>query len=266
MSIREALIQNDNVYVENNLYYQKNLTRPGPFEEIYLLLREKENRLYSENLIKNLPEIPKHHPLQSEWLVRKRSLDLLVRYLVGQNAVKRILEVGCGNGWLSNRLAQKLPAEICGVDVNEFELKQAAALFASQKLSFVCASEWKTVFPPAAFDVIVLASSVQYFPELTTLIERLLEFNTLDGEIHILDSPFYHSVQESDAAQKRSRDYFNALGFPQMADHYFHHTFNAFIDFNFSLMYNPKSLPAYFKKKIVRSPLSPFPWIRIKRK
>jgi len=266
VSIREALIQNDNVYVENTLYYQKNLTRPGPFEEIYLLLREKENRLYSENLIKNLPEIPKDHPLQSEWLVRKTSLDLLVGYLVGQNAAKRILEVGCGNGWLSNRLAQKLPAEICGVDVNEFELKQAAAVFAGQNLSFVYASAWNLVFPPAAFDVIILASSVQYFPDLTNLLEKLLEFNTLDGEIHILDSPFYRSVQQSEAAQRRSRDHFNALGFPQMADHYFHHTFNSLINFNFSLLYNPTSLSAYFQRKIMHAPLSPFPWIRIKRK
>jgi len=266
VSIRAALIQNDNVYVENNLYYQKNLTRPGPFEVLYLLLREKENRLYPEDLVKDLPEIPNHHPLQSEWIVRKKSLDLLVRYLVGKNAIKRILEVGCGNGWLSNRLAQKLPAEICGVDVNEFELKQAAALFAGQRLSFVYASAWKPVFPLAAFDVIILASSVQYFPDLKNLIERLLEFNTLDGEIHILDSPFYHSVQESEAAQKRSRDYFNTLGFPHMAGYYFHHTFNTVVDFNVSMMYNPTSLASRFRKKIMRSPLSPFPWLRIKRK
>ena len=78
MSIREALDQSDNLYVENNLYYQKNLARPAPFEKLYLLLREKENRLYAENLIKDLPEIPVQHPLQSEWIVRKRSLDRLL--------------------------------------------------------------------------------------------------------------------------------------------------------------------------------------------
>jgi len=266
VSIREALIQSDNLYVENNLYYQKNLALPGPFEKLYLLLREKENRLYSEDLIRNLPEIPIHHPLQSEWVVRKKSLDLLVRYLGGKNEVKSILEVGCGNGWLSHRLAQKLSAEICGLDVNEFELKQAAELFAGQKVSFVYASLWKPVFPAAAFDVIILASSVQYFPHLKDLIERLQEFNTLNGEIHILDSPFYHSVRESEAAQKRSHDYFNMLGFPQMADHYFHHRYKDLGDFNFSLMHNPKSLSALFQRKIVHSPLSPFPWIRIKRR
>jgi len=266
VSIREALLQNDNVCVENNLFYQKDLGRPVPFEKLYLELREKENRLFPEHLIRNLPEIPVRHPLQSEWIVRKNSLDRLVRYLVGKNAMKAILEVGCGNGWLSNRLAQKLPVEICGVDVNEFELKQAAGLFTDQRLSFVYASGWKPVFPPAAFDVIILASSIQYFPDLKGLVDTLLEFNTLDGEIHILDSPFYNSAQESEAAQKRSRDYFNSLGLPQMTGNYFHHTFNTVVDFNVSMMYNPTSLASRFRKKIMRSPLSPFPWLRIKRK
>ena len=267
MSIREAFIQNENLYIENNLYYQKNLIRPAPFEKLYLGLREKESRLYPENLVQNLPEIPIHHPLHSEWIVRKKSLDLLVRYLVGKNSVQRILEVGCGNGWLSNRLAQELPAEICGVDVNEFELKQAVRLFDDQnRLSFVYASIWESFLPTASFEVIILASSAPYFPDLKLLIQRLLKFNSLNGEIHILDTPLYRSAQESDAAQKRSRDYFNSIGFPQMADNYFHHNFDALADFDCTVMYNPTSLLSRFLKNIAHLPLSPFPWIRIKSK
>ncbi len=267
MLIREALMQNENLYIENNLYYQKNLGRPSRFEKLYLEMRAKENRLYAEPLIKILPEIPFNHPLQSEWMVRKKSMDSLALYLVNKNTVKKILEVGCGNGWLSNRLAQKLPAEICGVDLNEFELKQAASLFSDQnRLSFVYGSVWEPVLPRSVFDIIILASSVQYFPDLKLLIQRLLDLKSVDGEIHILDSPFYRSTQESEAARKRSSEYFKSLGFPQMADNYFHHSLKALTDFNFSLLYNPSSLSSRFQRRIRQLPLSPFPWIRIKGK
>lgn len=266
MSIRELLGQNEHIYLSNSLYYQKDLRRPGPFETYYRDLREKENRQFPDELVKKLPETPPGHPLQREWLVRKKSLDKLVHYLSQKKTVHRILEVGCGNGWLSNRLSQALPAEICGLDVNESELKQASNLFAGPGVSFVYGSLWEPVVPLNTFDITILASSIQYFPDLKKLIQRLREFNTTDGEIHILDSPFYDSAHDADAARGRSRKYFKSLGFPEMADHYFHHTFNGLMNFNFSLMYNPNSFPARFQRRLMHSPLSPFPWIRIQSK
>ena len=263
MSIKETLDINENLHFENNLYYQKHLSHGGAFERLYLKLREKENRLYTEDLVKRFPEIPSDHPLHTEWAIRKFSLERLVGYLKEKKEATRILEVGCGNGWLSNYLIQNLPMEVCGLDVNEFELKQASNLFINARLSFVYANVWEKVLLPAAFDFIILASSVQYFPDLKLLVTRLQELVAEKGEIHILDSPLYRSTQESEAARLRSHKYFTSLGFPQMTDNYFHHTIHALSDFNFTVLYNPKSLTSCFRNRILRSPQSPFPWIRI---
>ncbi len=265
MSIKEIITSIDNVYREDNLFYQKNASHGAQFEKHYLELREKENRLYTDDLVKNLPKIPRDHPLRSEWVIRKNSADKLIHYLIRRGNANSILEVGCGNGWLSNRLAQELHVEICGIDINEIELKQAARLFGEHsRISFIYADVWEPLFPPPFFDVIVLPSSAQYFPDLRLLIRRLIEFTTPQGEIHILDTPFYRSGQELQAARKRSHDYFTSLSSAPMGEYYFHHTFDELKDFDTSIMYNPKSWSSQFQRRILRAPLSPFPWIRIK--
>ncbi len=51
-----------------------------------------------------------------------------------------ILELGCGNGWLSHLLSQSLQRDVCGIDVNRTELTQAARMFGhDQRLSFIAA-------------------------------------------------------------------------------------------------------------------------------
>ena len=75
------------------------------FERLYVEVRKKEGRLYSNDELKNLPEISESHHLYNEWRLRKESYKRLIKYLQSQNSSLKIVEPGCGNGWLSNRLA-----------------------------------------------------------------------------------------------------------------------------------------------------------------
>ena len=84
----------------------------GGFEEQYLSLRQKEGRLYSDTELFNLPEIPRDHLHYAEWQIRKESAKRLRNYFEKRSSLIKILEIGCGNGWLSHQLAEISGSEI----------------------------------------------------------------------------------------------------------------------------------------------------------
>ena len=69
------------------------------FEKIYIALREKENRLYTDDQVEQLPFIKSSHIHSAEWAIRKRSTARLLNHLKKSRRQLTILEIGCGNGW-----------------------------------------------------------------------------------------------------------------------------------------------------------------------
>jgi ubiquinone/menaquinone biosynthesis C-methylase UbiE len=231
----------------------------GGFESLYLQLREKEGRIYSDNEVAALPEIAKTHPHYAEWQLRKQSCERLISYLQKKKKPLKILEAGCGNGWLSHRLAAIPGSNVIGADINFTEIKQAAKVF--QKISdlhFVYGQIDSGTFEEKQFDIVVFAASIQYFPSLSGLISQTMKLLKQGGEIHILDSHFYRPA-ELNAARHRSLLYYEATGFPEMMKWYFHHSTDEIEKYDFSLLYDPESLFNRFLKK-----KNPFPWIRIR--
>jgi hypothetical protein len=51
------------------------------FETAYLAVRQKEGRLYPDEVVGRLPDVPPEHPLHREWQIRKSSLLRLKRLL-----------------------------------------------------------------------------------------------------------------------------------------------------------------------------------------
>lgn len=161
-----------------------------PFEQQYLQIRRKEGRLYTDAQVRSLPRPGGALGNTLEWQVRALSSSLLVQHLQAHTGHGAILELGCGNGWLSHLLAQSLQREVCGVDVNRTELTQAARVFGHDaRLTFVAADIHTLVLPRDVFDVIVLPACVQYFSDPAALVSRLLGCLREGGELHILDSP-----------------------------------------------------------------------------
>ncbi|HEV8514544.1 MAG TPA: class I SAM-dependent methyltransferase, partial [Cyclobacteriaceae bacterium] len=209
MTLRDKLLSHPSFRFEKNVFYQKEMLEKNLFEEKYIELRKREQRIYSDEVVRNLPEFNKPDSLKDEWAIRKITLKKVTKYLEKKNSKLSILELGCGNGWLSHQLAKSLNAEILGVDVNETELLQGARIFKDYpNLSFLCADIFSADLEKKTFDIILLSSSIQYFADLTLLMNRLLELTKHTGEIHIVDSPIYNSSNESHLAQLRSRDYF----------------------------------------------------------
>jgi SAM-dependent methyltransferase len=237
--------------------------------DFYLQAREKEGRLYSDDLIAQLPSVPTSHPLYTEWRARTESAGRLRNYLQSMRKPRTILELGCGNGWLTNYLAQDPHTFVWGIDRNQVELVQAARVFGdNRQLGFAHADIFNPPFindriVKGQFDTVVLASVIQYFPDLPTLIFQLLTLLKPAGEIHVIDSPLY-AHNEVEAAKRRSQAYYEKLGVPEMAGFYYHHTWEELLTlFDSEIVYNPNApLEWLMRKAGLRR--SVFPWIRIR--
>ncbi|MEK7786022.1 MAG: class I SAM-dependent methyltransferase, partial [Chloroflexota bacterium] len=142
------------------------------------------------------------------------------------------------------------------------ELSQAARLFAGHRLTFLAADIFQAPFGERSFDAIIIASAIQYFPDPPALIRRLKPVLSERGEIHVLDSPFY-APSEVPGARARTQAHYAALGFPEMAEHYHHHTLGALAEFRPTQLYDPGS-PLARLWRLFRFVDSPFPWIRLR--
>ena len=232
-------------------------------ESIYLKVREKENRTYSSTELKKLPFASKTNPHKKEWDVRAKSFLRLKKYLNNKKANSNILDLGCGNCWLSGQLSNTFNFNFYCVDVNYTELKQGNAAFENEKIKFIYADIFSSDIPDKTFDIIILNATVQYFPEIKQLLDRLLLLLNNTGEIHFIDSPFY-SENEVENARRRTAEYYKSLDFPEMAKKYFHHSYYNLSNFNYKILYNPQSLKSKLFHLLL-SKDSPFPWIVIKK-
>src|SRR5450755_2113584 len=174
------------------------------FEKKYIEIRCIENRLYSDEEVSHLPDISPEHLHYREWKIRKKSSLKLISYLASKKKRLQILEVGCGNGWLSHALAAIPGANVIGLDINFTELQQAANVFNDDRnLKFVYGDIYSGVLLETIFDIIIFPASVQYFNSFKKILGFCMEQIQPSGEIHILDSPFYRSTEIA-AAEKRS--------------------------------------------------------------
>jgi release factor glutamine methyltransferase len=231
------------------------------FVDLYIGLRSKEGRMYTDEELNRLPDIRPDHPLAGEWALRKNSAAEIYVYHFLQRKPFDILEIGCGNGWLTHKLSTIKRCRASGIDINEPELEQAKRVFGeSDHLRFINGDIRDGVLKNRHFDVIIFAASIQYFDNLEEILDCALRHLAPGGKIHIMDSFFYKQSQQQ-AARMRSRKYFEMLGFPAMFGYYFHHSFSELKKFKYKMLFTPESIYSRIDKR-----KRMFPWIIIEGK
>ena len=187
-------------------------------------------------------------------------MQRLLDYLPAQKKIN-VLDLGCGNGWLTNVLAKNENFHVIGIEINDEEFAQATRLFTSDNCQFLQIDIFKTEAMPIKFDYIILNASFQYFPDPVRLIEKLFDFLSESAEIHIIDSPIY-KASDVPMAKKRSQEYFEKMGVADMQYQYFHHSAEMIAPFDHDYLYKPGSFLHRLIQRFTGKD-SPFPWIRI---
>lgn len=246
-------MNNINNHIEENV----DLNPDADFEISYLALRHRENRIYTDAQVLLLPDIASDHIHFTEWQIRKQSCFRLLTYLGKKKKALKILEVGCGNGWLSANLAEMKNSEIIGLDINKSEINQAINVFKNNNLKFIFSRFPSEALIEMKFDIILFAASVQYFYSFQDIIDYALKYLNKGGEILVTDT-FFYNPKEINKAVERCHSYFAKLGCPNMARYYFHHSTNDFKLFNHQILANPNRLFSWKKKR------NPFYWVAIK--
>lgn len=233
------------------------------FETLYLQVRKKEKRLYSDDEVKLLPYASKRNPHKNEWALRTKSFLRFKRYLSQKKSKLNILDLGCGNGWFTGQLAKGFHHNYFCVDVDLSEIEQAARVFDNESITFIYADITETALPTNTFDMVILNSALQYFPNVSSLMKELFFISKSYVEVHIIDTPFYN-VSEIMQARNRTQKHYLSIGHPEMASKYYHHTIDEFKYLRFSSLYNPGSLKNKLSNFIFEKD-SPFPWIVVTR-
>jgi ubiquinone/menaquinone biosynthesis C-methylase UbiE len=230
------------------------------FSDHYLQVREKEGRLYTDQQVAMFPEIEPSHAHYKEWQIRRQSTGKLFQYLLKKGADLHILEVGCGNGWLSHALSKLPGCKVVGIDINKHELLQAQRVFGDvANLSFMFARIGQMQSAKDSFDIILFASSIQYFSSIHDVIGKSLLLLKPGGEIHIIDSHFYKEEELADA-RHRSQLYYSEMECNEMANYYYHHQLNDLKAFKPRILSKPNAF-----KKWIGFNQSPFYWIQIEK-
>lgn len=229
------------------------------FEQPYLLIREKEHRIFSIDEIRELPAVRPEHPHAGEWKIRQKSIDRFMHFLKGKQ-IENAMDIGSGTGFFANMLSRYC-LHVAGVEVNFPELKQAALAFESnERLAWYCVDIMqRKVFAEASFDLITFCCSFQYFPDIKQIVDTCFYYLRPGGSVHIIDTPFY-SGDELEPARNASQKYYHDMGFDELAQHYFHHNIDDLAPYNPVIHYRKKkkNFRSFFE-----SPDSPFLWIEL---
>ncbi|MBL8010840.1 MAG: class I SAM-dependent methyltransferase [Flavobacteriales bacterium] len=195
------------------------LEAPGPFGGLYNEARAREGRILDDRQVSRLPQAPER-PHRAEWQVRARSAQRLVEHPGRSGRSLRVLDVGCGNGWLSALLARQGHA-VLGIDRHLPELQQAARVFGDGP-RFALADLFHPALDGLRFDVVLFAASFQYFADARATLRRARALAP-SGEVHVMDTMLYPDADAAAAASARSAAYYAALGVPQLAANYHAH-------------------------------------------
>lgn len=105
----------------------------------------------------------------------------------------RVLDLGCGSGWLSLELARN-GLEVVGVDASPDRIRIAEKFFKDNpykenfgKLKYVQGDINKVTFPEKYFDTIVVWDTLHHFPNLDQILVKFSRFLKQGGQFIVFD-------------------------------------------------------------------------------
>ena len=166
----------------------------------YETVRRAEGRgSHDKAYYANLPYRDLSGRMSADWRIRAKSFDAFLKHVIVpmEKNTKRplqILDLGAGNGWLSNRLALRgHQAAAIDLAVNDFDGLGCYRFYDSKFLP-VQAEFDHLPFPENSADVILFNASLHYSVNIKQTLKEALRVLNLPGSLAIIDSPVYHDA------------------------------------------------------------------------
>lgn len=184
-----------------------------PFLRTYIKVRIAEGRgRYDTKTLRALPTCPPSQPLAGQWRIRARSfsslMDLLGKHLPPP---AKVLDLGAGTGWLSNRL-HSAGYRPCAIDLSD-DKEDGLGRAQHFDSSWPCLQAEFDRLPIADgnADAVIFNASFHYCTNRRQTIAEALRALSPGGLLIILDSPIYSDASSGEQMMLEQQVYFEQL-------------------------------------------------------
>ncbi len=200
-----------------------------------------------------------YHPT-SDWHIRAASFNAFVNQVLSpiekNRDPLRILDLGAGNGWLSNRLACR-GHDVAAVDlmINDFDGLGCYRFYESTFLSVQAEFDYLP-FADKSVDIILYNASLHYSISYEETLRESWRITDVDGKVVILDSPVYRdSSSGSSMVRERQAQFTEQYGFSSdslKSENFL--TYNRMIDLGSKLGIHWRHIHPYYGLRWVARP------------
>lgn len=135
----------------------------------------------------------------TDWRIRAISFQAFLKKVLTplENSIQQplsILDIGAGNGWLSNRLAER-GHHLAAVDLQTNPADGLGAYAHYSTTFFRVQAEYEHLpFAPGSIDLVIYNASFHYSENYNNVLAEALTILKSHGQIAILDTPLYQSA------------------------------------------------------------------------
>jgi ubiquinone/menaquinone biosynthesis C-methylase UbiE len=184
------------------------------FTRDYETIRRSEGRgSQDESYYRTLP----YHS-SSDWRIRGTSFEALLKQVIipieKNKKTLQILDLGAGNGWLSNQLASR-GHDVAAVDltVNDFDGLGCHRFYKSTFTAVQAEFDYLS-FPDRSIDIVLFNASLHYSVNYEKTLSEAQRVLNGDGKLIVLDSPVYHDAGSGQSmVREREEQFIKRYGF-----------------------------------------------------
>ena len=187
----------------------------APFLHDYTTVRLAEGRASADpEFFRRLPAPTPGTPLEAQWRMRARTWAVVERRVLGvSSGPLRVLDVGAGVGWLSNRLTE-LGHVAAAIDltVDPDDGLGACRHYTREFLRWQAEMDALPV-AAASVDLVVYNASLHYSTDLECTLREALRVLAPGGRVVVMDSPIYRRAADGEAMiTERHADFARRFG------------------------------------------------------